>query len=138
MKIELHQIPIRELCNGYSNSDEEGVVGYNGTLNIRPKYQREFVYKDEQRDAVIDTVRKGYPLNVMYWVKNEGGSFEVLDGQQRSISICEYVENRFTINDKLFNNLTNDEKAQILNYELMVYFCEETIRRNWHGLKLSI
>jgi uncharacterized protein with ParB-like and HNH nuclease domain len=95
MKIELHQIPIRELCNGYRNSDEEGVVGYNGTLNIRPKYQREFVYKDEQRNAVVDTVRKGYPLNVMYWVKNEDGSFEVLDGQQRSISICEYINNNF-------------------------------------------
>jgi len=66
MKIELHQIPIRDLVNGYSNSDEEGVIGYNGTLNIRPQYQREFVYKDEQRNAVIDTVCKGYPLNVMY------------------------------------------------------------------------
>ena len=124
MNIELHQISIREVVNGYSNSDEEGVVGYNGKLNIRPKYQREFVYKDEQRNAVIDTVRKGYPLNVMYWVKNEDGSFEVLDGQQRTISICEYIKNKFSIDYKLFNNLTNDEKEQILNYELMVYFCE--------------
>jgi hypothetical protein len=124
MKIDLHQIPIRDLVNGYSNSDEEGVVGYGGKLNIRPKYQREFVYKDEQRNAVIDTVCKGYPLNVMYWVKNGDGSFEVLDGQQRSISICEYLKNNFSIDYKLFANHTNDEKEQILNYELMVYFCE--------------
>jgi hypothetical protein len=124
MKIELHQISIRELFNKYTNSDEEGVTGYGGKLNIRPKYQREFVYKDEQRNAVIDTIRKGYPLNVMYWVKNEDGSFEVLDGQQRSISICEYVNSKFSIDYKFFNTLTNDEKEQILNYELMVYFCE--------------
>jgi hypothetical protein len=124
MKIELHQIPIRDLVNEYTNSDEEGVTGYGGKLNIRPKYQREFVYKDEQRNAVIDTVRKGYPLNVMYWVKNEDGSFEVLDGQQRSVSICEYVNGKFSIDYKFFYTLTDDEKEQILNYELMVYFCE--------------
>ncbi len=124
MEIKLHTIPIRELFNEYTNSDEEGVTGYGGKLNIRPKYQREFVYKDEQRDAVINTVRKNYPLNVMYWVKNEDGTFEVLDGQQRSISICEYVKGMFSIDHKLFNNLTSDEKEQILNYELMVYFCE--------------
>jgi hypothetical protein len=136
MNIELHKIPIRELINGYNNSDEEGVVGYNGTLNIRPKYQREFVYKDEQRNAVIDTVRKGYPLNVMYWVKNEDGSFEVLDGQQRTISICEYIKNKFSIEYKLFDNLTNDEREQILNYELMVYFCEgnDSEKLDWFAI----
>jgi len=58
MKIELHTIPIRELFNEYTNSDEEGVAGYSGKLNIRPKYQREFVYEDEQRNAVINSVKK--------------------------------------------------------------------------------
>jgi len=124
MNIELHQIAIRELVKDYSNTQEEGVTGFGGKLNIRPKYQREFVYKDEQRNAVISTVRKGYPLNVMYWVKNEDGSFEVLDGQQRSISICEYIADNFSIDDKKFDNLTADQQKQILNYELMVYFCE--------------
>ena len=124
MKIELHTIPIRELFNEYTNSDEEGVAGYSGKLNIRPKYQREFVYKNEQRNAVINSVKKNYPLNVMYWVKNEDGTFEVLDGQQRTLSICEYLSNNFSIDDKKFDNLTKDEQKQILNYELMVYFCE--------------
>jgi len=124
MNIELHKIPVRELFNNYLNSDEEGVIGYGGKLNIRPKYQREFVYKDEQRNAVINTVRKNYPLNVMYWVKNEDGTFEVLDGQQRTISICEYLSGNFSINNKFFATLANDEQEQILNYELMVYFCE--------------
>ena len=126
MKIELKKIPVRELLNNYTNSDEEGVTGYCGKLNIRPKYQREFVYKLEQRNAVIDTVRNGFPLNVMYWAKNEDATFEVLDGQQRSISICEYVSNNFSIFDMYFRTLPVDEQEQILNYELMVYFCEGT------------
>ena len=124
MKIELKEITIREVSNGYINDNEEGVVGYGGKLNIRPKYQREFVYKDKQRDAVIETVKKNFPLNVMYWVKNEDDTYEVLDGQQRTISICEYVAGTFSLNSMYIGNLTDVEKNQILDYKLMVYFCE--------------
>jgi len=124
MKIQLNEITIKEVSNGYLNSDEEGVVGYGDKLNIRPKYQREFVYKDKQRDAVIDTIKKNFPLNVMYWVKNEDGSFEVLDGQQRTISFCEYIAGTFSLNNLYFHNLTDVEKNQILDYKLMIYFCE--------------
>lgn len=124
MRIELHEIPIRDVVQGYVNSDENGVVGFGGKLNIRPQYQREFVYKDAQRDAVIDTVMKGFPLNVMYWIKNEDGSFELLDGQQRTISICEYYNSSFSIQHRYFFNFTDTEKEQFLNYKLMIYVCE--------------
>ena len=124
MKIELKEISIREVSNGYSNDNEEGVVGFGGKLNIRPKYQREFVYKDKQRDAVIETVKKQFPLNVMYWVKNTDNTYEVLDGQQRTISICEYVAGSFSLNSMFIDNLTDVEKDQILDYKLMIYFCE--------------
>lgn len=124
MKIQLQEISIRDLTKNYKNNQEEWVTAYDWLLNIRPKYQREFVYKDSQRDAVIETVRKNFPLNVMYWVKNADGSYEVLDGQQRSISICEYVDGKFSLNYQYFHNLEQDEQAQILDYKLMVYFCE--------------
>lgn len=124
MNIQLREITIREVIEWYINNQEDGVVGFNGKLNIRPKYQREFVYKDKQRDAVIETVRKNFPLNVMYWVKNEDDTYEVLDWQQRTISICEYVAGNFSLNFQYFHNLEDVEKEQILGYKLMVYFCE--------------
>ncbi|MBQ9715833.1 MAG: DUF262 domain-containing protein [Clostridia bacterium] len=136
MKIDLHEITVREVCNGYINNDEEGVVGFGGKLNIRPKYQREFVYKDKQRDEVINTVRKNFPLNVMYWIKNEDGTFEVLDGQQRTISLCDYVAGVFSINDMYFHNLQQSEKDQILDYKLMIYFCEGTDREKLDWFKI--
>jgi hypothetical protein len=71
MKIELKEITIRELANGYKDNAEEGVVGFGGKLDIRPPFQREFIYKDKQRDAVINTVIKDFPLNVMYWAVRE-------------------------------------------------------------------
>ena len=124
MNIELNEITIRDVAAGYVDNAEEGVVGYGGKLNIRPKYQREFVYDDKKRNAVIDTIRKGFPLNVMYWVKNGDGTFEVLDGQQRTVSFCQYVKSVFSIDNRAFHNLTDTEKDAILDYKLMIYFCE--------------
>jgi len=126
MKIDLHKIPVREVVNGFKDSAEEGVVAYGGQLDIRPKYQREFVYKEKQRNAVIETINNGFPLNVMYWMIREDGGFEVLDGQQRTISIGQYVTGDFSLNDRFFHNLTKEEQDKILNYELMIYFCEGT------------
>ena len=70
MKIELNKIKIRELVQGYEDNEEQGVRAYGGRLDIRPPYQREFVYKDKQRDAVIETVQKDFPLNVKFLMVN--------------------------------------------------------------------
>jgi len=126
MKIELKEIAVKDLVEGYKDNDEAGVVGYGGRLDIRPPYQREFIYKDKQRDAVIDTITKDFPLNVMYWAVRDDGNFEIIDGQQRTVSICQYVNNDFSINGMAFHNLPSDKQEQILNYKLMVYFCEGT------------
>ncbi len=126
MKIELHRIPIREVVESYKDSGIEGVVAYGGRLDVRPKYQREFVYKEKQRNAVIETIMKGFPLNVMYWMVRDDGGYELLDGQQRTVSICQYVNGDFSLNNRFFHNLTKVEQEQILNYELMIYFCEGT------------
>lgn len=126
MKIELKEMQVRDLTEGYEDNDEAGVVGYSGKLDIRPPYQREFIYKDAQRDAVIDTITRGFPLNVMYWAVRKDGDFEVIDGQQRTISICQYVEGDFAFRDRYFHNLQPDEREQLLDYELMIYLCSGT------------
>ena len=131
MKIELKKITIRDLTDGYQDNAEEGVVGYGGRLDIRPPYQREFIYREKQRNAVIDTVQKGFPLNVMYWAVWEDGTYEVIDGQQRTISICQYVAGDFSFSKTrlFFYNLTDDEqKAFLDNYRLMIYLCSGTSR----------
>ena len=126
MKIELKEITVRELAKGYKDNAEDGVTGYGGKLDIRPPYQREFIYKDKQRDAVIDTITKDFPLNVMYWAVRDDGNFEIIDGQQRTISICQYVNGDFAYNSLYFHNLQKDKQEQILNYKLMIYLCSGT------------
>lgn len=133
MKITLNTIKIRDLVDGYQDNDEAGVVAYGGRLDIRPPYQREFCYDDNQQQAVMDTVTNGFPLNTMYWVVRDDGRYEVLDGQQRTISICRYVNGSFSHNMRYFTNLQPDEKEKILNYDLQVYFCEgsESEKLSW-------
>jgi len=126
MKIEPKKITIRQLAKGYVDKAEKGVFGYDGKLDIRPPYQREFIYKNEQRDAVIHTVTRKFPLNVMYWAVRDDGGFEIIDGQQRTISVCQYVNGDFSYNKMYFHNLKDDKRKQILDYELMIYLCSGT------------
>ena len=131
MQIELKSITIRDLIDGYSNDIDTGVKGYGGKLDIRPPYQREFRYDLKQQQAVIYTILKGFPLNIMYWSAGEDGHFEMIDGQQRTLSICEYFTHGFHIVDEemhtlYFSTLTDEDKEKFLNYELTVYFCEGT------------
>ena len=134
MEIKQKEITIKELVKGYQDKtkDEGGrIVGYGGKLDIRPAFQREFVYNKDQRDAVIDTVLKGYPLNVMYFAVKDNGHFEIIDGQQRTISICEYIQGDFSFkqaggNPLAFHNQQNDIQKKIMDYKLTVYFCKGT------------
>lgn len=129
MKVDERFITVAEIIDGYSDKGEAGITGYGGRLNIRPAYQREFVYKDKQRDAVIDTVRRSFPLNTMYWAI-AGDGYELMDGQQRTISICQYVNGDFSVlidgNPFGFANLPAERQQQILDYELSVYVCDGT------------
>lgn len=129
MKIALKNIKVRQVVDGYDDRGENGVVGYGGTLNIRPAFQREFIYKEKQRNEVINTVRRSFPLNTMYWAV-AGNGFELMDGQQRTVSICQYVNGDFSVeidgSPRFFNNLTAEKQKQILDYELSVYVCEGT------------
>jgi hypothetical protein len=135
MNIDLKLIKVRDIIENFIDNAEEGVVGYGGRLNIRPAYQREFVYKPEQRNEVIKTVMRGYPhthfpLNVMYWAQNTEDQYELIDGQQRTISICQYANMVFSIlieeMPKNYDNLSDLRKEYFLDYELQVYICSGT------------
>ena len=133
MKIELKNFTIRDIFDGYTNSEEEGVIGFGGRLNIRPKYQREFVYKPDQQRAVIETIRKGLPLNVMYWCKVGEDCYELMDGQQRTLSFCSFCNGDFSVDDIYFHNAPQDVKEKILDYQLFIYVCEgaESEKLDW-------
>ena len=127
MKITRKQIKIKDIFNGYVDKEEEGVYGFGGLLNIRPAYQREFVYEPHKQRAVIETIRDNLPLGIIYWGANEDGTFDVIDGQQRILSICNFMRvggfSHRNADDTYFRML-DDEKERFNNYELDVFICE--------------
>ena len=136
MTIKQIDVTVGEITKGYINNDEQGVRGYGGLLDIRPPYQREFIYNENEQRAVIETVLHNYPLNVMYWVKRSEDAecpYEVMDGQQRTLSLCEYVADAFAVDFKNFSNQPTDIRKKILDYKLTVYVCEgeESEKLEW-------
>ena len=127
MTIKQIEVTVGDIARGYINNEEQGIRGYGGQLDIRPPYQREFIYNESEQQAVISTVLKGYPLNVMYWVRRSEDAecpYEVMDGQQRTLSLCEYVDGKFAYNFKNFFNQPADIQKLILDYPLTIYLCE--------------
>ena len=127
MTIKQIEVTVGQITDGYVNNDEQGVRGYGGLLDIRPPYQREFIYNEKEQMAVIHTVLNDYPLNVMYWVKRSDDAecpYEIMDGQQRTLSLCEYVAGAFSYDFKTFFNQPADIQEKILGYKLTVYVCE--------------
>lgn len=144
MHIDLAKIRVKDVFNGYVDKDDEGAFAYDGRLSIRPPYQRNFVYDDDEQEAVIHTAIQQYPLNVMYWVLTDGSysisndseqkliiskdaKFEILDGQQRTLSLMKYLDHKFpiTLNNAqvYWDALPDDYYNNLLNYPLMVYVC---------------
>lgn len=134
MKTELHtEITIKEICNGFTYNELEGkgLFGLAGKLTIQPEYQRNYIYADGKKDvAVIDSIIKGYPLGILYFVKTGKDTYEVLDGQQRITSFGRYVIGKFAVKvngmENYFTGLDEDLQEKILNTKLLIYFCEGT------------
>lgn len=134
-------ITIGDICEGfvYNEFEGKGLYGWNGKLTIQPEYQRNYIYNDGKKDvAVIDSILKGYPLGLIYFVEVDEDKYEVLDGQQRITSFGRYVTDKFAIKDKngiqqYFGGLAKDLKEKILTKELTIYICkgEESEIKEW-------
>ena len=134
MEIKLHEISVRDVFDGYYNDESTGqVLAFGGKLNVRPAYQREFVYDDKKKVAVMNSVLSQFPLNVMYWSDNGDGTYEMLDGQQRTISICDWLDNGYSIfanpnspTTPYYAHTSQEITDKVLDYKLMIYICKGT------------
>ena len=134
-------ITINDICKGfvYNELEGKGLYGLSGSLTIQPEYQRNYIYADGKKDvAVIDSILKGYPIGLLYFVQTEPGKYEVLDGQQRITSFGRFVTCKFAIKDQNgmeqnFSGLAEDLQLKILNKPLTIYICEgeETEIKEW-------
>ena len=129
MVITSKSVTIREFVEGYNNQDNEenGVTTMNGKLDLRPSFQRSYIRQNDinWKRSLIESIIMGYPIALMYWGDNGDGTYENIDGQQRGITICDFVHNKFNIvidgTDTPFERLSYDIQYRILNYNLYAY-----------------
>ncbi|WP_372968912.1 HNH endonuclease family protein [Microbacterium sp.] len=132
METTLEQYSVRDVVEGFTYSDleEKGLFGLSGQLVIQPEYQRGYLYADGRgRDRdVIDSLIRGYPLGLIYFVRTANGTLEVLDGQQRITSIGRFVQNKFAVvldgREQTFSSLPKEVRERIMGSTLLVYVCE--------------
>lgn len=140
MKIIPKMVKVSDVLEGFTDKGDDGVFAYGGKLAVRPPYQREFVYDQAQAESVIHTVLKGFPLNVMYWVKVDEDKYEILDGQQRTLSLMHYLTHKFTVTldgkKYYWDSLPDDKYEDIMKYEFMIYICEgsESEKLEWFNV----
>lgn len=133
MDAKLEEYTVAEVTKGfvYNEFEGKGLFGLNGDLVIQPEYQRHYIYGDGKKDvAVIDSLLKGYPLGLIYFVNNgsdNGPHLEILDGQQRITSVGRFVTGKFAIilegREQTFSSLTPDKQSKILDTKLLIYIC---------------
>ncbi len=127
-------ITVKDVCDGfvYNELEGKGLFGLKGKLTIQPEYQRNYIYADGKKDvAVIESMLKGYPIGLFYFVKVDKNKLEVLDGQQRITSFGRFVTGKFAIKDEngmeqYFSGLAKDKQKRILNTKLLIFECEGT------------
>ncbi len=134
MKTTLHtDWTVGDVCEGFifDRNENKGLFGLDGKLIIQPEYQRNYIYGDGKRDvAVVDSLLKGYPLGLIYFVKNSDGIYEVLDGQQRITSFARFVNKSWPFavirngKPRYFDSLDDDERERIVDARLTIYVCE--------------
>lgn len=142
MQTTLHtDITVADICKGfvYNELEGKGLYGLSGKLTIQPEYQRNYIYADGKRDvAVVNSILKGYPIGLIYFVEPSDGKYEVLDGQQRITSLGRFLTGKFAIKDdsgmqQYFSGLDRNKQDLILNTKLTIYVCkgEEQEIKDW-------
>lgn len=135
METKLHtEWTVADICDGfvYNEYEAKGLFGMGGRLTIQPEYQRNYIYADGKRDvAVIDSVLKGYPLGVIYFVKTADNRYEVLDGQQRITSLGRFYNGKLGIKDEnglpqSIGSIAKEKREKFLTTKLLIYECEGT------------
>lgn len=134
MRTTLHtDWTVGDVCEGFvfDRNEGKGLFGLGGRLIIQPEYQRNYIYGDGKRDvAVVESLLKGYPLGLIYFVRNADGMYEVLDGQQRITSFARYVNRSWPFavevggKPRYFDSLDADQQSLIVDASLTIYVCE--------------
>ena len=98
----------------------------SGRLIPDAYFQRNLVWRDIHKIDFIKTILLGLPFPQIFISK---GKIDVekmqsvsciVDGQQRTNAIIDFVDNKFSVDGRTFSSLSGDDKSEFLKYEIPV------------------
>jgi uncharacterized protein YjbI with pentapeptide repeats len=69
-----------------------------GKLTINPDFQRNLVWKPEQKSKFIESIILNFPIPPFYVNRTKKGKFIMVDGLQRTSTLLEFMNNKFELN----------------------------------------
>lgn len=125
----------------YLNSTQRTVVWFKKTyeasdLLIKAPFQRNPVWSDRQKSALIDTILLEYPIPELYMQELTEPSGDqkhvVVDGQQRIRAVLSFLSGEFELDDEspkwgglTFDDLSPDDRKKVFEYNFIVRLLPE-------------
>lgn len=73
-------------------------------LFVNRRYQRKLVWTLEEKQRLIESVLRGFPIPAVLMADRGDGSYEVIDGLQRLHALMSFIENAFrTLDEQAFD-----------------------------------
>lgn len=108
-------------------------------IDPKPAYQRGPVWSVSQQQLFVDSILRGYDIPKLYLrsIQDNKYEYEIIDGQQRLTAIWRYLDNKYALSDesdavqghqlagKLFGDIHDDLKDNLLSYELAIVVVED-------------
>lgn len=103
--------------------------------NVLQNFQRGFVWNLKQKQNLIDTILKRYPMPGIFLVQQNDDTFLVLDGQQRLTTIAQFSENEFSVEPSSIRDagFTVDEGTEEYKYEDL----DKVLRRKFNNYRIG-
>ncbi len=101
---------------------------YFSGIDFNPEYQRDYVWSEEDKVALIDSIFNNIEIGKFAFIKRDYSQevyLEILDGKQRLTALREFYENCFKYKGLTFDELNNRDKWHFLNFSITYFETEE-------------
>lgn len=108
----------------------EKLIGYveSGKIILRPPFQRNFVWGEDDQIELIESIKNGYPLPTFFIYQKENDLYDMVDGQQRTRTIIKFLS--LIITDRLGNKYSVDQYPEFNKYELPIAIITELAEKD--------